>query len=410
MKTRSTCKQVMPRSFTGLLALAILLALSGGVTGCDLFRSGDEEPRGGEVVWTFTLTEDIVENTRPLIKGGRVFVPADGKVRAFNLDDGTLLWTVPVRGPNAIGSRSPLIGEGRLYLNDINLVHAIDLESGNVVWRTRIESFSGFGGSVMAQDATHLFFGGRGEVVRLRKSDGIVDLRIPVVQLAPEGVTMNARSPAISEDGMLYVPAGYYRDGAPATEGNLLVYDAETGAYQWGYAIPNRRVKPPSAPDSIVIDAAPRDARISDELIVSTAGQSIIALDRHTGELRWEQFFENDGFDVGLAIDDGRAYVGSLGTNVYAFDLQTGDVLWKRPDTRGSITTILTVTDGRVYFCNESGGQIWVLDKETGRVIWHGFPPEYPEDDFATYLSPLAVGEGYMVNVGSKKIYALRVP
>jgi outer membrane protein assembly factor BamB len=157
------------------------------------------------------------------------------------------------------------------------------------------------------------------------------------------------------------------------------------------------------------LDAGTYDADISDDLVVFPAGQTIYALDRFTGEKRWETFFEEDAFDIGISIGKGMVYVGSLQQHVYALDLQTGEVLWQTYSP-GSITTILTVKDGRVYFCNEAGGQLWVLDAKTGKVIWNGFPPEYEEDQDYYYLSPLAVGEGYMVNVGSRKMYGLTVP
>ncbi|WP_103029027.1 PQQ-binding-like beta-propeller repeat protein [Salinibacter altiplanensis] len=59
---------------------------------------------------------------------------------------------------------------------------------------------------------------------------------------------------------------------------------------------------------------------------------------------------------------------------------------------------------------NGAGGELWVLDAETGEVIWHSCPPEFSEDDRFTYLSPLGVGENHMVNVGSRKIYGVTRP
>jgi outer membrane protein assembly factor BamB len=61
------------------------------------------------------------------------------------------------------------------------------------------------------------------------------------------------------------------------------------------------------------------------------------------------------------------------GENVYALDLQTGEQLW-RTKIRGSISTTLTIRDGTVYFCNESGGELWMLDAEGGEVLCHSYP------------------------------------
>lgn len=276
-----------------------------------------------------------------------------------------------------------------------------------MAWRTYVKNFDA--DWTMSQNTAHLFVGGDNEVMRLRKADGAVDLRIPIEQLEPEDVKQNAHSPVVSNDGILYVPTGFYRESFGATEGNFLAFDAQTGNYRWGFDIPNRKEKLAGRRDSSYVDAATYGADISDDLVVFPAGQTIYALNRFTGEKQWETFFEGDAFDLGVTIKDGVVYVGSLQEHVYALDLGTGEILWQTYSP-GSITTILTVQDERVYFCNEAGEQLWVLEATTGEVIWNGFPPEFDEDRSYTYLSPLAVGEGYMVNVGSEKIYALTVP
>lgn len=43
-------------------------------------------------------------------------------------------------------------------------------------------------------------------------------------------------------------------------------------------------------------------------------------------------------------------------------------------------------------------------------VLWHSYAPGFSESRRFTYLSPLGVGENYMVNVGSEKIYGLTRP
>lgn len=166
----------------------------------------------------------------------------------------------------------------------------------------------------------------------------------------------------------------------------------------------------PGYNDTLTTDAGIYAVDTHEDEIVFPAGQSIVSLDRYTGEKRWEQFFEDEGFNNSLSIAEGIIYTGALTGNVLALRADNGEMLWKQR-TPGSITSQLVVQEERVHFCNNGGGQIWVLDAENGRVIWHGFPPEYNQGDrYATYLSPLAVGEGYMVNVGAKKVYALTVP
>ncbi|WP_170864277.1 hypothetical protein [Fodinibius roseus] len=51
-----------------------------------------------------------------------------------------------------------------------------------------------------------------------------------------------------------------------------------------------------------------------------------------------------------------------------------------------------------------------MLNASDGSVIYHENTPNYKNDDYDVYISSLGVGEGYMVNVGSKAVYCLRVP
>ena len=121
-----------------------------------------------------------------------------------------------------------------------------------------------------------------------------------------------------------------------------------------------------------------------------------------------ESVFEDDAFDTAVRVAGGAVYLGSLSETVYKLDLTQGDVLWKYK-TVGSIVTVLTVVDGMLLFVNPGGGQIWIFDADSGSVLWHGFPPEYRTDRYATYLAPLAANDEYIVAIGSKKIYGLKL-
>lgn len=397
-----------------LLAFLLAFLVGGVAAGCDTSGPPEKEEVGpAEVAWSHKLTPDVVDDTQPLIEDGRVYAAAGHTLRAYDVESGRKIWeTGPLRNRGSIsGGRVLDGGDDRLFLNDVNLVRAFSKETGRVEWATRIEGYQTSGGDRLAQNETHLFLSGWNEVVRLRKSDGSVDLRIPMSQFKPEGVQQNSHDPVLSEDGeTLYVPAGFYRgEDFGATEGNLLVYDAGTGDFKWGFEIPNRMVKPGPNTDPTQANVSTYGADLSENLVVFPAGQTIFAVDRRTRERVWKTFFKDDAFDHNVTIKDGTVYVGSLGQKVYALDLQTGEVQWQT-HSPGSITTTLTVKDGRVYFCNQAGAQIWVMNAATGEVIWHGFPPENSRNRDYTYLSPLAVGEGHMINVGSKKIYALTVP
>ena len=329
----------------------------------------------------------------------------------------TRCWETPrlrEEGEPPLGGDVVLLDERHLYAEWAGLVHALSKDDGSVAWRTTVENFSTVSGAA-AQTEEHLFLPGIGEVVRLAKADGRVDLRIPLNELAPDGLEQTGGGPTVSQDGLLYVPAGSYREGAESTEGSVLAYDAETGAYEWGFEVPTRKVpwpkqnpSDPLEPDSIWAGGACYGVALSGDLVLVTATSTVYALDRHTGEMRWERIL-NDGLGQALAIGSGKVFVGSSNGFAYALDLATGDLAWS-VETPGFIETLFTVKHGRLYFCSPGSGSIWVVDAETGEVIWNGVPPEHERDDHYGYASPLAVSDEYMVNVGSHAIYALTVP
>ncbi len=163
---------------------------------------------------------------------------------------------------------------------------------------------------------------------------------------------------------------------------------------------PCSRIQP-----TIITDAASFVAVLAGDQVVYTAGQSVVALDRFTGAKRWVQFLKNEGFDVGLAADAHTVYAGSTNLGILALDMRSGEVRW-RQIVRASIISLVSMFDGRIYTLGS--GQLWVLDKSSGKPAWHGFPPEYEAGDRGSvYLGSVGVGGGYMIGVGSRKIYCL---
>lgn len=104
----------------------------------------------------------------------------------------------------------------------------------------------------MTENDSHLFLGGTGEVVRLRKDDGTVDLRIEVDRLLhPDADEQNAYDPEIFGDDMLVVPASYFFDGAEEVSGNVFAYDAHTGDLLWEHELPQKQIPQPNSSDSM---------------------------------------------------------------------------------------------------------------------------------------------------------------
>ena len=396
-----------------LLLLSVLLF----IPGCDLFGDDDSPYRMGQLIWSRDLADpSLIDITQPVIDGDVVYVAAGGELLSLALADGTLRWKRPLAGLPYF-SENMLHDAEALYFANAGNIEAYNKHDGTLRWRMSggpsIPRFS-----VLTETETHIYPGRTdGVVVRVRKRDGQVDQEIYLADLQPEDDDNGQRpgAPMPSDDGYLYVPTSYYVPGAPAIGGNVLAYDAATGDYRWGYEVPTRQTPVPGYPGSYwTRDAGAEEGVVWESSVIVQAGTSVLALDRFSGALRWQQLFEDEaGFWLGMALAYGRVYVATVDVGtVYALDPETGEILWTSPPLDGSVITLLEVEEERIYL-DTTKGKIAILDANTGALLWQGPPPDHESskrsgrDIIAAFLSPVAAENGYMVNVGSYSIYCL---
>jgi outer membrane protein assembly factor BamB len=186
----------------------------------------------------------------------------------------------------------------------------------------------------------------------------------------------------------------------------MLCLDKSTGTLLWGYQIPHKLLNIGGI--QMETGAHSEVCAVQDDKVVFLTGQEAFALNRHSGQLLWTVFFKEDGFTSSMTVADNKVLCGSVANpTIYALSLDNGSLLWKTPTNLVSIHNIFSVKDGKIYFCD--GAKLYVMDIQSGRILWSTFPPEYAQDNDATFLSSLAIGEGYMVNVGSKYVYGYQL-
>ncbi len=403
--------------------ITCFIIVSSLVSSCELFGGGsDKEIPGGKVVWKVkNQTENLTVSTKPAIDETRTYFIQDAQLKAYTLAGGNHQWSTQIcqEGRTCDYSRTIVQTEDRLYIDQGFTIQAHSKSTGRIIWETEItndsEEVSGIGSPIMSQDATHLYAGRKGYVLQVRKSDGQVTNRYPLDQLVPEGVTQGATEPVIApNEDILYVPTSYYDRTTPGEEefgANMFAFDATTGEIKWQnrieYKIDNYFTEEPD--DSVLVSPPIYDIEVTDSTIVALQGKAVVAIERRTGKIRWINNFPESGFDVGLAVQNGGIYAASVGHYAHKLDLETSEKLWRRNITYSN-TSIPTVQNGHMYFTNSGGGSIWVLNTTDGNTVYHQRPPNYKNDSFDVYISSLGVGEGYMVNVGSKAVYCLTVP
>ena len=133
---------------------------------------------------------------------------------------------------------------------------------------------------------------------------------------------------------------------------------------------------------------------MGDLLVVSSCNGMIRALDKKTGQVKWEYDIRKDGdqrqFHGDPLITDELVVIGTDGNmgHVYGFDRSTGAVRWKyRVDERGVASDIIRL-EGNVYAVT-LGDELVSLDLTSGKPNWT-YRGGYSGQDCLTCSSPVA--------------------
>lgn len=381
-----------------------------GILGCKCENPANGNADGNvRVIWSYDIPY-INSPVSPAIENGKAYIVSDTTISCVELASGKKTWSRSLEiGNNETTALKVISSSDKVYFNHNKTIFAFNKSDGNVAWRTTVNDFQGITFNPLNEVGQYLFLGGQGEILKILKQTGEIIQRIPLNKLIPAQYSQGAYRIAVSNDERyLYVPTGWW-DGV-VLHGNIFCYEVNTGKYIWGYEIPNRKVWL-GGTDSVFTTADALGCAVDDSTVLSSAGSSIFLLNRFTGNLKWETFIEKDGFWGVTALRNGIAYAGSGAlSTIYALDPKNGKIFWKTQLSAGIISTIFEFKDDHLFVCNSLMGQLWILNANTGAKVFSGFPPEYQKDRSYIYNSNVAVGEGYMIIVGSKKVYCLNAP
>lgn len=133
---------------------------------------------------------------------------------------------------------------------------------------------------------------------------------------------------------------------------------------------------------------------VGDTLFVTSSfgPKNLFAVNAKTGEVLWryspdvpkgiDQYACCDVNNRGVAVHDGKVFVGRLDAHVVALDAVTGKEVWKTPlvdPTQGAVITSPPLIAGKVVISGHAGGEYGVrgaivgLDIDTGKELWRTY-------------------------------------
>ncbi|MFC7044079.1 PQQ-binding-like beta-propeller repeat protein [Halobacteriaceae archaeon GCM10025711] len=208
------------------------------------------------------------------------------------------------------------------------------------------------------RDGTVYAGSGDGNLYALAPDDGSERWRFDTGAVFFGGTGYPDRSPLVA-DGTVYAVSGD-QSGAHGDDFGVYAVDAASGEEQWSYT----RSYPKFLTLLGVVDGLALVVTSDDAL--GPTGESLLALDAATGEVRWTA---EVGDSQGVAIGAGAVYVAAY-RRLYAIDLADGTERWRRDFEGGTVGPGFagdTVFAGSEDYDSPA---VHAFDPATGEVQW----------------------------------------
>jgi outer membrane protein assembly factor BamB len=315
----------------------------------------------------------------------------DTRVVALDAQSGKKRWEARLALPTEYRGRGfppgRLVGSGDVVAIPAWDLYGLDKRTGQVRWKLAPpDDFPGAG--VMLGEDGDLYATGF-HLYRVDAATGQVRWRADLGEqpFAP-----------VEKDGVVYVGT---RGEIPGSRGILgaghaVALNAQTGAVLWKTPIP----APEEPANGGVIGAG---ALTPELYVVSSPNGRIYALDRRTGQVRWETK-GSAYYGAGVVVIGDVAVTAGDAGFIEGFDLATGKQRWN-VKTDGSISNPLTTTGNAVLVVN---GILRAVTAE-GKLLW-----QHQSGKFVPYSTGARVhGDRIYLGTnygGGEGFYALRLP
>lgn len=284
---------------------------------------------------------------RPFLRDGVIYVAgADGRVGAYQTDEGRALWErtidVPLTGGVGGGDGFVLVGSGDGH------VIALRSADGGEAWRRRLSS------EVMALSVID-----QGIAVA-RTNDG----RLHGIEAATGAVLWQAgrTTPPLSLRGTSMPLAGGGGVIAGFDNGRIVAFALERGNALWEAAAgaPLGRSEIERMTD---VDG---EMAVAGGVLYAAAYQgNVVAIDLRDGRTIWSRELSSH---AGVAVDDDQVYVTDAFSHVWALDRASGGTLWQQDRLRLRGLTAPIVTSRGIVVADFEGYVHWLSPGDGGFI------------------------------------------
>jgi predicted phosphodiesterase len=333
-------------------------------------------------------TGDTIQSSPALAEGTLYVTSFDGKLYAFNSDNGKPRWTAAAKGPLYA---TPLVADGAVYVGSMDhFFYAFDAKTGRTRWKYDT------GAPIFG---TAAFWNGVVCVGGNRKIYGLDAATGKEVWTQPAGGFFQAR--AAAADGVFYL-GGW--------DNTLYALDAATGTPRW--AAKMGRSNGGRGNLSFYFSPAIASPTVAEgRVYVCTNDGLLHAVNVKTGEDDWIARAPKGGDVFGYSSPlyaEGKIYLGGLGEagqgDCYALDAKTGAPLWRCSTGADNYDSSPALAGDMLVIGSVQGKLSWI-DRATGKLRW-----QYALDPGYLFSTPAADGKRVYVTSMNTTVTALTMP
>jgi outer membrane protein assembly factor BamB len=343
-----------------------------------------------QILWQKDLEEKFSWNQVTYF--GTLLVGSNSSLSSYDPDSGELMWKrddlnkiAPFDVREVTGWPIAVLNLDRGIGGQKSSVEAINLDNGQTMWKT--EEFEGFalGTYALAEKGIVLFF------VNLINGEEVNGVHLyaykaetgELLWKTPYGQDAGKISTHLADNsGAFYARQDLSGHMEPVVDGDLLYvpfsgvhcFDLNTGALQWGvpFKPAHKTLKKAYAP--LVIDG---------DLIYATGSGVVYAVNKLTGEIKWQTEKVSSGLIAQLVVtpemvmarlggnffdQGGRVFKLDKPLGVIAYNKEDGQMLWEFKGASGGITNLVYLPAKNTVMFSDATSLIGIDTNSTGKV------------------------------------------